>query len=337
MVDIAFIHAKPHRAHRVFAEAIGADFYPFLGNGTTPKEGQVSRFTQYITASFDYPSDYDCYLLEGGQPLLSAALASLRNDATVILLNADETFVNVVEGLDYYGPGEGYVHQLSMRQVDGIISVGEFVDEYVTRMGCNVPTEVVYPSIDADLFDDLIRVEPTLDRDLITTVGFGKPSVGFDILVEAFERVRENNPDAELHIAGQGHPKAWNDRPGVTVHGWVDDLATFLSQGSMSAHPGRCECYPVSTLEPMRAGCPTLVSNRVGTRSVVADLDERLVVEPTVEATADAIRWFFELSVDERREFSIRARELTEPYSEAKTAEMFVEAFERLTARLGNR
>lgn len=328
MGKTAFIYNDPHPAHAAFADAIGADFYPLLPDKATPSNNSVIRLLEYVHAPTSYPRNYDYYLIEGGKTLLSGAVFKLlHRDAKVVLLNADETFINVVEGLDHYGRVDGQLHRLASRQLDGMISVGEFIDDYAKRAGVSVPSEVVYPPIDDSLFDSLGNVTPSLESKTIVSVGVGKPAVGFDILVEAFSKVKEEHPEAKLHIAGKGHDKQWNKLDGVTVHGWVDDLAEFLAKGSLSVHPGRSECFPVSTLEPLRGGIPTIVSEMVGTKSVMREIDTHLVTAVSVDATADAISWYFDLDLEEKQNLSEECRARSIQFSEESCRKRFKTKF----------
>lgn len=333
--NVAFIYNTPHPAHRVFAEAVDADFYPVTRGDAQPAANGLRRLLQYFSASASYPTDYDYYLIEGGRPLVPARLFSLRNpDATVVLLNADETLINQVERLDTYGSAETLLHRLSLGAVDGVLSVGPFVDEYRERAGLDVPSRIVHPCIQPDVFETLGGVEPATESKSIVSIGKAKPAVGFDILVEAFGRVREDHPSAELHVGGEGHPTAWNDRPGVTVHGWVDDLGEFFAQGAVSAHPGRSECFPVATLEPLRAGCPCIVSHSVGTKSVMSGIDPNLVAEPTVSDTARALDWYFGLEADARRHLAAKARRVADRFTADSVGAEFAARFDDLTAEL---
>ena len=72
MSDILFIHSPNlHESHRMFAEAIDADFMPAY----TKESKGFRRFIEAFKRAKDLP-DYDVYLLEGGIPLFPACLRS---------------------------------------------------------------------------------------------------------------------------------------------------------------------------------------------------------------------------------------------------------------------
>jgi glycosyltransferase involved in cell wall biosynthesis len=290
---------------------------------------------EYVRAGKNFPRGYDNYLLEGGRTLVAAAtFGLLSKDANIILLNADETFINVVDGVPHYEIGESIVHRLCSKQLDGLIDVGEFVGEYAQRAGVSVPSRTVYPSISADLFEDLREVGPAIGSKNIVSVAVGKPSVGFDILVEAFEEVKRTHPTAELHIAGRDHPEEWNERPGVTVHGWVEDLPEFFARGELSVHPGRSECFPVSTLEPLCAGIPCVVSEMVGTKEVIKEIDGELITQVDSDSVRDAIDRYLSENEEYRRRVTAECREQSDRFTEAACADVFERQFWDLVSEL---
>lgn len=335
MDEVAFLYNTPHPAHRAFAEAVDADFYP-LSPGEASPAGAVGRLRGYVRGALSYPTRYDYYLVEGGRGLVPGFLFSLRHrDAMVILLNADETFLNVDHRLDHYTGVETLAHRASLGSVDGLLNVGEMVGRYAERAGVDVPSETVYPPISDEWYEPLESLDICVGSGQVVAVGEHKPAVGFDLLVGAVRSLREAGSDVELHLAGPNHPDEWNRVDGVTVHGWVEDLPAFVARGEVSVHPGRSECFPVSTLEPMLGGRPTVVSERVGTKEVIRPIAEKLVMsEPTVADTVDALRWYFDRSLSEREALAREARRVARQFSERRCVEEFVAAFDRLTRRL---
>lgn len=335
MDEVAFLYNTPHPAHQAFAEAVDADFYPLVPGETSPAS-VAGRVRGYVRGAISYPTSYDYYLVEGGRGLVPGFLFSLRHrDATVILLNADETFINLDHRLGHYTAVETLAHRASLGAVDGLLNVGEMVGRYAERAGMSVPSETVYPPISDEWYEALAALDIGDGRGRVVAVGEYKPSVGFDLLVDAVRSLWGAGSDVELHLAGPNHPDEWDRVDGVTIHGWVEDLPAFLARGEVSVHPGRSECFPVSTLEPMLGGRPTVVSERVGTKEVIRPLAEELVIpEPTVADTVDALRWYFDRSATERETLAREARRVARRFSERRCAEEFAAAFDRLTRRL---
>lgn len=345
--DTLFIGTFFHDLHCKYAEAIGADVFPLFGKEYEEwddvADGALTRLRHYGRKSVEIPGGYDNYLLEGGTALIPGTILSLRErDANVILLNADETFINVVEGIEHYGAIDAYVHRFCSRTLDGVVNVGEFAAEYGRRAGVNVPSVTVKPGIGERLYHELGEVPVSVGSKNVVAVGYGKnhprrtggSSTGFDLLVEAMPGIRNVHPSAELHIAGKGHPESWDDQPGVTLHGWVEDLSEFFSSGELSGHPGRSESFSVAALEPMRAARPCVVSDMVGAKEVARKVSDDLVCEPTVEAVRETIIEYFEIPEQQRRELCERARSATEGYNEKSVVADFVDQYESLCTEL---
>jgi glycosyltransferase involved in cell wall biosynthesis len=141
-------------------------------------------------------------------------------------------------------------------------------------------------------------------------------------------------PDAELHVVGGGHPDAYGDTEGVTVRGYVENLADAFRPAALFVQPSRMDTFPVSTLEAMRAGVPPLVTNRAGTRSEAREIDASLVVDPTPEALADGVIDYLERDLADRERLAAVARERGARFDADSRKAAFREAFERVLADL---
>ncbi|SHK03248.1 glycosyltransferase family 4 protein [Haladaptatus paucihalophilus] len=342
-----FVGTFFHDIHCAFAEAIGADVFSLFGpkyeEWDSVAESTQARLRHYVRKAREIPSGYDNYLLEGGTSLIPAALFTLRNrNANTILLNADETFINVIDGVEHYGKMDAYVHQLCSRSLDGLVNVGDFAGMYARRANLDVQSVTVYPGIKDELYRRLGTIPVSVGSKNIVVVGYGKnharrtggSSTGFDLLVEAMPDIRDVHPESELHIAGKGHPKAWEKHAGVVLHGWVADLAEFFSHGEVSAHPGRSESFSVAALEPMRAARPCIVSNMVGAKDVVEEVSETLVCEPTVAGVRETLIDYFDRSEEKRREMCEQARVTVEGFDESSVVTDFVNEYTKLCEQL---
>lgn len=123
---------------------------------------------------------------------------------------------------------------------------------------------------------------------------------GSGTLLRAFARVSETHPDASLVLAGDGDRElfrreavrlAVSDR--VALPGWVgaDERKALLAHASVFALPSRGEGMPVSLLEAMGYGLPSVVTPVGSVPEVVRDgIDAFLVPPDDPEALADRIR-----------------------------------------------
>lgn len=271
-MNVLFIYAGMHPAHKPFVEAIGADLYPAYRSNVNG----FRRFVEAFKMAKMYP-DYDIYLLEGGMPMFPMYLRKklFRKNGFVVGLLADETFINLVERQPHYSTAETLIHRISAKVLDAAIAVSPFVKEYAEKI-IDVPIEVVRPAIPKDSYEKLGKVKPNLESNVIVSVGQPRFSIGMDVLVEQFRIAKKQIPDLELWIVGKGHPKEYERVEGVKVLGYVEDLSEVFEEASLFVHAGRCSAYPVATLEAMRAGLPVVVSTMTGTKEIVERVEEQV-------------------------------------------------------------
>jgi len=337
MSDVLFIHSPNlHEAHRMFAEAIGADFEPAY-----PKElKSFRRFLEAFKRAKEYP-DYPVYLLEGGMPMFPVYLKKRKSkDIKVIGLLADETFINLVARQAHYSFAETFIHKISKRCLNGAIAVSPFVKSYAEQV-LDIPIGIARPPISEDGYNRLGKVEPNLSSNIIVSVGMPRFSIGMDVLVEQFEYVKRKIPELELWIVGKGHPKEYEQKEGVKVLGFVEDLSEVFEKTSLFVHAGKCSAYPVATLEAMRAGVPVIVSDMTGTKEIVKRVEDEvkeelglqyegnLFIQP-VKKIADGIIAYYSSDEEERKLLSERYRKESEGFEPEKRCKQFKKVFEKL-------
>jgi glycosyltransferase involved in cell wall biosynthesis len=227
------------------------------------------------------------------------------------------------------------LRRLACRYVDGVIANSELSAQSMRRLAPELPIRVVEPYIQPSVYDRLQSVEPSLDDPTAVFVGKAREHKGLDLLVEAWPEVRRRIPGATLELIGRDHTTAHGRVEGVTVRGYVDQLDEVFEAASLYVQPARYEPWGVAPVEAMLAGVPPIVTDRTGIASLVARIDERLVVSPTPDELAETVTWYFDLQDELKRRFSARARELARPYDERTQTRAFVEEFGRLLESIG--
>jgi len=337
MSDILFIHSlNLHESHRMFAEAIDADFMPAY----TKEFNGFRRFIEAFKRAKELP-DYDVYLLEGGMPLFPAYLKKRKNkNIKVIGLLADETFINLVDRQPHYSFAETLIHRISVRCLDGAISVSPMVKEYAEKV-IDMPIEIARPPISKENFVKLGKVKPDLESNIIISVGQPRYSIGMDILVEQFKHAKKEFPELELWIVGKGHPKEYESVDGVRVLGYVEELSEVFEKASLFVHAGRCSAYPVATLEAMRGGLPIVVSTMTGTKEIVERVENQIkaefglnyednkFIQPLNEIFRGIIE-YYRMETEIRERMSEIYKEISEGFEPKKRCEGFKKAFKTL-------
>jgi len=330
---VLFLYYNPHPSHRAFAETVRADF---LSYDHYSKHKVLPRTVKTIINGAKIP-DYDVYLTEGGAPLAPLAIKKLikinkKRKLLHINLISDHTFIMMQhtpkELAGQYNSYTNLAHRFASRYIDGAIAVSDFAKQ-TAEIFIDVPIRVVHPFIEDDLYRRLSLLKPNVNSRKILSVGSGLYK-GMDILVNAFRIVKEDLPDAELHIIGRGHPNKWNDISGVHVAGYVDDLIPYLENASLFVQSSRADTFPVSTLESLRAGLPTIVTDKTGTMEVISDLGPEFIRRVDEDDIAEGILHYFDQSDMKRERLSDKAKIISKKFNRSEMCKNFKREFEAL-------
>lgn len=333
-----------HPSHRGFARAVDADdiVVSFRSLPTPLRDTFLTGALSSIVTSFP---ERDVYVLENDGVLYAAPAIRWRYpEATILHLAAsdrllgrtytprpDETVPAALLRRANTRIDTTLLQRILPRWCDGAIAVSPFVRDRLRAVaGATFPVRVATPYLTPDVYAAMATVDPDLSNTVAVTVGPWRNHKGVDMLVEAWPRVRERHPAAELRIIGGNHPAQYTETPGVTLRGFVDDLGPEFAAASMYVHPAYIEPFGVSVVEAMRAGLPAVVTATTGARCAVARVDESLVVRPNPPALADAVSEYFGAPIERRRELSRASREQTAPYTEEAMTARFREQFSAL-------
>ena len=200
-------------------------------------------------------------------------------------------------GEELTGWGRGKKFQAScfvLRRADAVLSNSDFTrDTLIGLLGVEPGRiAVVYPTVDEERFrpglraDDLrssLGVRP--GQHLVLSVGRLMRRKGFDIVVRALPRLREQGIDAHYAVIGIGEDHehlstlARNlgvaDRLHMLGHVSYDDLPRWYCASDVFAMPNRdiggdTEGFGLVFLEAAAAGCPAIAGTAGGTGSAVA-------------------------------------------------------------------
>jgi glycosyltransferase involved in cell wall biosynthesis len=139
----------------------------------------------------------------------------------------------------------------------------------------------------------ILRERLGVAADAFMVLGVGRLArvKGFDVLAEAFERVKRALPRAVLLVAGEGPERSLLEKrfPCVRLLGEREDVADLLAAADCFVQPSRSEVLSNALLEAMLAGKACVATNVGGTAEVVSDLATGLLVEDNADAMARAI------------------------------------------------
>ena len=119
---------------------------------------------------------------------------------------------------------------------------------------------------------------------------------GFDLLIEAFQQIRDKYPDWQLTILGEGPIRSeledlrsqlqLTDR--VHLPGLVTNVTDYLRQADLFVMPSRIEGFPMALCEAMACGLPVIATDCLsGPRDIIDDgVNGVLVQTEDVDALA---------------------------------------------------
>lgn len=125
---------------------------------------------------------------------------------------------------------------------------------------------------------------------LVAALGILHRKKGFDVLLDAFARVRASVPKAKLVIAGDGEERAALARrvaelgldASVSLPGLLrgDEKAQLLASAWLFVSSARREPFSNANLEALAAGLPLVVTAVGGNREIVGERENGLLVPP---------------------------------------------------------
>jgi len=205
----------------------------------------------------------------------------------------------------------------------------DYFPEKLQNKSCVIPNMVVLPAIKKQSLDKF-----SIERSLIA-MGRFVPEKGFDLLLKAFAKLKDNYPEWTLTILGDGKLRpeleslrnelGLSDR--VYFPGMVNDTYTFLQQADIFIMSSRFEGFPNAICEAMACGLPVISTDcPSGPREIIRDgIDGILVPNEDVSALAAAIERLIS-NEQERNSLAAYAPEITERFSVKKIMGMWEEA-----------
>ncbi len=174
---------------------------------------------------------------------------------------------------------------------------------------------------------------------LILQVGRLTSQKGYDLLIRAMPRVREQHPDVQLLCVGEGPDRpqlealAANHRVSDCVHfvGHREDVPDWLDAADLVALASRSEGMPYTLLEAMALGNAVVATRIGGIADVVEDGTTGVLVPPeNAPALADAIINLLAEPRSRERIGEAARTEILQSYTAEATARAVVDLYEDL-------
>ncbi|MCL5238915.1 MAG: glycosyltransferase family 4 protein [Candidatus Marsarchaeota archaeon] len=328
-----FLYYNPHPSHAAMAESVGAKFYPAprLNSDVNGVVEILKGAVQIIISVLNMPKDYDVYLCESTYiiPGIARKLGFLKN-AKIVNIFASPLLYYLKTGR--MKGSNRWLAMHTMNEIDGAVCIGKMEQGLLADIAPGLKSVVVYPFIEADIYRKLAKTKPSLGSHNVLTIGSGNAYYkGIDVEIAAFRRVRERFPDAKFYIVGKIEGEhLYKNEPGIIFLGRVRSIMPYIKQSSLYVQLGRGDTFPVSSLEAMLAGLPTIVSHWTGTREIVRKIDERMIVPLDPEEVARSINNYFKLNMKKKSKYSKKARRESKHFTQSKTVKGFIKRYSAL-------
>ena len=230
----------------------------------------VERWVSTVCAMFEN------YVARYGRPdILHAHCAKWAGYAAMLISREYGIPYVITEHLSYkmfeeeFGPAPSTAWQIGLlkeayREAACVVHVSEEqVDNIAPYFGRDYRWQYISNTIDVDFYHHQSRL-PLAGRPFrFCCLANFWPLKGYDVLFPAFQKLREEGMDVELHIAGRGTDSAACHSmmtEGIVTHGLVDRrcVRDLLYQSDALVLASRSEAQPLVLLEAMSTGIPTI-------------------------------------------------------------------------------
>jgi 1,2-diacylglycerol 3-alpha-glucosyltransferase len=235
--------------------------------------------------------------------------------------------------------------------VDMVVSPSAGMAEVLRRLGVHTPIEILPNGVELDRYrgkKDNQRAGFGFDTEDILLVYSGRlaPEKNLDFLLQAFVGTAEAVPEARLLIIGGG-PEEERLRQAVSqtsvaerIHftGMIpyDNLPLYLAMCDVFITASVTEVHPLSVIEAMATGLPTLGIHSVGVGDTIEDgVTGFLARNDTAAFTAKMTRLCLDQSL--RKRMGTAASKTSEKYAIERTNKVMLAHYERLVFEAGKR
>ena len=231
--------------------------------------------------------------------------------------------------------------------VDLVISPSEGMKKVLREFKVESPIEVVPNGVDLSRFqtaEPMSRAEFGLDENDILLVYAGRlaPEKNLEFLLQSFAGVAQAIPNVYLLVIGGGQkefeeeinvlPEQFGVEDRVRMLGLIpyDRLPSYLAMCDAFVTASVTEVHPLSVIEAMATGLPTVGIDSPGVGDSVVDGESGLISTEDLAAFTAKLTQLC-LSTELRKRMGAAARQAAEQYDIHRTTQIMLGHYERLT------
>lgn len=284
--------------------------------GTPNWKRALKAFASIFVVIKRIPKDTDILFVEEGLGIFPAYIyKKLWRKKAILLLSGQ---------LPYYlnEPSSGIIYKLRkplLKMINGFDGI--LVKSYITYDLIKIPDykkRVIYSHINND---DLFKIK----NNGINLISIGNEGgrKGIDKMLNVFQEVKKENPNLKYYSLGK---VTTNRTPeGFIKVGYEKNIKKYLKDSSILMQLSSADAFPLAVLEAMASGVVPIISEKVGTKDIIKNIDEELIVKSEEEAVKK-IKSLLN-NPEELKRLSKRCREEAEKLRGEKQIKKFQEVF----------
>lgn len=264
-------------------------------------------------------------------PALMAHFLSFKRKKIVALM-ADQSLSFYLTGR--FSPFVRFFYRTYWKSCTAIVCIGDLqreLMEQVIKPADNIKLFTIYNGLDKEEREILSAMQIQPDGETIIAIThlgaeFRLFYKGIDLMVKGFVLALKQRPTLRLKIYGVYAQQDLQDLkritdltefpPQISFEGNIKPVYPAFAKAALHLQIGRWDAFPTSTLEALYAGVPTIVSQITGTRTLIREIDEQLVIQDGAESVQAAILRFFELPENTKKEYSEKGKKVVAAYTE---------------------
>ena len=219
-----------------------------------------------------------------------------------------------------------WMHSLlkQLKRLDGFIVLSE--EDKRNWKGINNVTVIPNP-----LPPMAVSQTSTTTNKKVIAVGRYVYQKGFDLLVEAWEKVAEKHPDWHLHIYGRGDKNSYKTVSNCHFENAVENINDKYAESSIFVLSSRFEGFGMVIIEAMKCGVPAVsFACPCGPKDIITNGKDGFLVENgNTQKLAERICYLIEHD-EERKEMGNHAIETAKKYDINEIGKRWVSLFNNL-------
>lgn len=346
---IAFLHGRlgPHIMHGRLAKSVNGEFqkidhYKVWNDGFYNRLYIIYAWI-YNALAFKKPSQYDIFLVSG--PHVSPIIMKffrLSKKQKVIVHLGDETMYFLFD--KWYGKVMQKVLPFLLNNYDALLCEGQMAADLAKLNGIKTKTYTTYLGVPNERHSVLLKLNPKLENNIFITISTGPNGwreyyKGLDLMIDAFAIAFESSADIKFIIVGEWDIDVQNKltnnlkpecRKAIEFVGHTKEIDRYLSEATFYYHTARGDAFPTVVLEGMAAGLIPIVSEWTGSKEVVKDVDQNLILKIDKSIIADKLIDLTSLPINERILLSNKAREKSKQFTESWALDHYQKTFDQI-------